>query len=145
MGTFCRKDRNLELGASQRQVSRIEIYNTYAESWRVLPRESLFNDESNIKFGVPAKPFYASNLTSKQAARARAACRAAGIRNATLLDSCILDTTVLSDEKAVKVFVHLPAPRHVIKPGTKGKNNDHDCHCDGRDDRYAGSASLMGW
>jgi hypothetical protein len=110
-----------------------DLYHTYAESWRVPPRESLFTEETTIRFGIPTKPFYASDLTRKEAARALAACKAAGIKNPTLLDSCTLDTTVLNDETAVKVFVQLPPPRHVIKPGTKGKHHDHDCDCDDRD------------
>jgi hypothetical protein len=106
-----------------------DLYHTYAESWRVLPRESLFTGET--KFGVPAKAFYASDLTREQSAHARAACEAAGIKNRTLLDSCILDTTVLHDDTAVKVFVTLSPPHHVIKPGAKG--TDTDCDCDDHD------------
>lgn len=106
-----------------------DLYRTYAESWRVPPRESLFTGET--RFGIPAKPFYSSDLTREQAAHARAACEAAGIKNRTLLDSCILDTTVLHDDTAVKVFVTLEPPRHVIKPGAKG--TDTDCDCDDRD------------
>jgi type II secretory pathway pseudopilin PulG len=106
-----------------------DLYRTYAESWRVPPRESLFTGET--RFGIPAKAFYASDLTRGQAAHAREVCKAAGITNRTFLDSCILDTTVLHDDTAVKVFVDLPLPRHVIKPGAKGKDND--CDCDDRD------------
>jgi len=108
-----------------------DLYGPYAQSWQVPPRESLFNVETTIKFGVAAKPFYSTDLTAQQAAHARTVCEAAGIKNATLLDSCILDTTVLHDDTAAKVFVALPLPRHVIKPGAKGK--DDDCDCDDRD------------
>ncbi len=110
-----------------------DLYHTYAESWRVPPRESLFTGKTGIRFGIPTKPFYSSDLTRQQAAHAVAACKAAGIKNPTLLDSCILDTTVLHDDTAVKVFVNLPLPRHVIKPGAKGKDHDRDCDCDDRD------------
>ncbi len=112
-----------------------DLYGPYAESWRVPPERSLFTEETRIKFGTPSKPFYASDLTQQQSARARAACNKAGIKNWALLDSCILDTTVLNDETAVKVFVHLPPPRHIITPGHKGR--DHDCDCD-KDDREHG-------
>jgi len=106
-----------------------DMYHTYAESWRVRLRESLFTGET--RFGIPAKAFYASDLTREQAAHALKVCKAAGIKNRTLLDSCILDTTVLHDDTAVKVFVDLPLPHHVIKPGAKG--NDNDCDCDDHD------------
>lgn len=105
-----------------------DLYGSYAQSWQVPPRESLFNVETTIKFGVAAKPFYSTDLTTQQAAYARTICEAAGIKNATLLDSCILDTTVLHDDTAVKIFVTLPLPRHVIKPGAKGEDNDCDCN-----------------
>lgn len=108
-----------------------DLYGSYAESWRVPPRESLFTGET--RFGIPAKAFYSTDLTREQAAHARAACEAAGIKNRTLLDSCILDTTVLHDDTAVKVFVDMPPPRHVIKPGAKGKDNDCDCDDHDRD------------
>jgi len=130
----------LELVTSNEVVLRApvlfrDLYHTYAESWRVQPEESLFTEETTIKFGIPTKPFYASDLTPKEAAHALAACKAAGVKNAALLDSCTLDTTVLNDETAVKVFVHLTPPRHVIKPGVHRRNHDHDRDEDGDRDR----------
>jgi hypothetical protein len=103
-----------------------DLYHTYAESWRVSPKESLFTRETSIKFGIPAKPFYASDLTREQSARALAACRAAGVKNPVLLDACTLDTTVLNDKTAVKAFVGAPAPRHVIKPILHRGKQDRD-------------------
>jgi hypothetical protein len=103
-----------------------DLYRSYAESWRVPPKESLFTGES--RFGIPEKAFSAADLTPEQSERALRTCRAAGITNPTLLDSCVLDTTVLNNETAAKVFVTLPPPRHVIKPG--GKVEDYDCDCD---------------
>jgi hypothetical protein len=111
-------------------VSFNDLYHSYAESWRVPPEESLFTGENTIKFGIPTKPFYASDLNRDEAAHALAACKTAGVKNSALLDSCTLDTAVLNDEKAVKVFVHLPPPLHVIKPGAHQRDHDRD---DGRD------------
>jgi len=110
-----------------------DLYGPYAQSWRVPPKESLFTEETTIKFGIPTKPFYASDLTRQQAAKALAVCKAAGVKNAALLDSCTLDTTVLNNDTAAKVFVHLPTPRHVIQPGSHPKRHDHDCDCDDHD------------
>lgn len=112
-----------------------DLYGPYAESWHVPPRQSLFREEGTIKFGVASKPFYSTDLTAQQAAHARAICERAGVKNATLLDSCMIDVTMLNDEAAAKVFVHLPAPVHVIKPGAKGGDHDHDCDCDHDRDR----------
>jgi hypothetical protein len=93
-----------------------DLYQTYGESWRVLPQNSLFTAESRIKPGHPAKPFYSTDLPKEKAARALAACKEAGVKDAVLLDSCVLDTTVLGDKTAVKVFVNANPPKSVIKP-----------------------------
>lgn len=112
-----------------------DLYGPYAESWRVPPRESLFNEEKTIKFGVPAKTFYSTDLTAQQAARARKICRKAGVTNSTFVDSCMVDVTMLNDETAAKVFGHLPAPLHVMKPGAPLKDQDCDCDHDRKHDR----------
>jgi hypothetical protein len=109
-----------------------DLYHRYAESWRVPRGESLFTGETTIHFGIPTKPFYANDLTRQQAAHALAACKGAGVKNPALLDSCALDTTVLNDDTAVKAFVHLPPPRHVIKPVLRRRGHDHD-HDDDHD------------
>jgi von Willebrand factor type D domain len=93
-----------------------DLYHSYAQSWRVNPKESLFTGETRIAFGIPSRPFYAKDLPREKAARALAACKNAGIQEPNLLDSCVLDTTVLADKTAVKVFTMIPAPRHVITP-----------------------------
>lgn len=103
-----------------------DLYHTYAESWRVPPKESLFTRQTSIKFGIPARPFYASDLTREQSARALAACKAAGVKNPALLEACTLDTVVLNDKTAVKAFVGAPAPRHVIKPILHRGKRDRD-------------------
>jgi von Willebrand factor type D domain len=101
-----------------------DLYQTYAESWRVPPKESLFTGET--KSGIPTKLFYAADLTREQSARALAACKAAGVKNPALLDACTLDTTVLNDKMAVKAFVGVPAPRYVIKPILQRGKQDRD-------------------
>jgi hypothetical protein len=45
-----------------------------------------------------------------------AACKAAGIVNQDLLKDCTLDTTVLHDDAAVKVFTTEHEPIRVIRP-----------------------------
>jgi hypothetical protein len=97
-------------------VSFIDLYHTYADSWRVQPNESLFTLETTIRPGIPDKPFFASDLDPQASARALTACKAAGITAKELLESCTLDTAVLNDKKAVNVFIHTPPPLHVIKP-----------------------------
>jgi len=97
-------------------VSFTDLYHTYADSWRVQPNESLFTDPTTITPGIPTEPFFASDLDPKVAATALTACKAAGITVQALLDSCTLDTAVLNDKAAVKVFIHALPPRNVIKP-----------------------------
>jgi hypothetical protein len=45
------------------------------------------------------------HLNPQEFAHARAICTANHIRNKTLLDACTLDTAVLQDEAAAKVFI----------------------------------------
>jgi hypothetical protein len=107
-------------------VSFDNLYHSYAESWRVPREQSLFTEETTIKFGIPTKPFYASDLNRKEAAHALAACKAAGVKNLALLDACTVDTTVLNNGTAVQVFVHLSPPLHVIKPRVRRRDHDRD-------------------
>ncbi|HLW53469.1 MAG TPA: VWD domain-containing protein [Candidatus Angelobacter sp.] len=109
-----------------------DLYGSYAQSWRVPPKESLFAEETGSRFGIPTKPFYASDLTRQQAAKALAVCKTAGIKNPDFLDSCMIDVTMLNDKTAAKVFVHLPTPHHVITPGHR-RPHHRDCDCE--DDR----------
>ena len=98
-----------------------DLYHTYAESWLVPPKESLFTGETSIKFGIPTRPFYAIDLPPAKAARARAVCKTAGVKAPALLDSCTLDVAVLDDKAAAKVFVGAGPPRHVVKPVLREK------------------------
>lgn len=98
-------------------VSFNDLYHKYADSWRVKPKDSLFAERTAIKAGIPSKPFFAKDLDPAAEARAKEACKAAGVTHQDLLEDCTLDATVLDDEKAVKVFVHAPLLlRRVIKP-----------------------------
>jgi hypothetical protein len=97
-------------------VSFNDLYNSYAASWRVQPKDSLFTGPTTIAGGVPTAAFFASNIDPQLAGPALAKCKAAGIVAQDLLESCVLDSVVLNDVKAIKVFVHLPVPIHVIKP-----------------------------
>ena len=111
-----------------------DVYGPYAQSWLVPPEESLFTEEKGSRFGIPTKPFYASDLTRPQAAKAGAVCKAAGIKNADFLDSCMIDVTVLNDKAAANVFAHLPTPHHVITPGHR-RPHHRDCDCEDDRDR----------
>ena len=97
-------------------VAFADLYHAYADSWRVQPSQSLFSEATTIKAGIPNTLFFANQLNSQQFARARAICTANHITNKTLLDACTLDTAVLNDEAAAKVFVTTRPPVHVVKP-----------------------------
>jgi hypothetical protein len=97
-------------------ISFTDLYELYGDSWRVPEGKSLFTEASRIKAGNPSKPFFARDLTAAQSAHAIEVCKAAGITNQELLDSCTLDTAVLNNDKAVKVFTVIRAPIHVIRP-----------------------------
>ncbi|MFJ1267069.1 VWD domain-containing protein [Legionella lytica] len=96
-------------------VSFQDLYNLYGESWRVQPDQMLLESDSMVKAGVPERPFFMSDLRSKEAAQAIAVCKASGIMDAALLEACTLDTAVLGDsEKSVKTYLHANAPREVM-------------------------------
>jgi len=94
-------------------VSFTDLYRRYADSWRVPKDESMICKDMKLETGIPTQPFYASDLDPKQRERALAVCRAAGVKNEALLEACVLDTTVIGNETAAKVFARLPAPRAV--------------------------------
>ncbi|MGH9421124.1 MAG: VWD domain-containing protein, partial [Thermoanaerobaculia bacterium] len=94
-----------------------ELYHSYADSWRVAPRESLLSilcGDGNLEDNFPDKPFYAENLDPKVYERARAICTQAGVRDDTLLDACTLDTAVLG-ETAARVYVRAHPPRAEVR------------------------------
>ncbi len=72
--------------------------------------------DQKIEPGIPEKLFYAKDLDPATFKRAQATCTAAGLKEETALEDCTLDTAVLGDEIAAKVFVHARAPIHVIRP-----------------------------
>jgi hypothetical protein len=93
-----------------------DLYGPYAESWRVDPKESLFTGDTRIRFGIPLKPFYAKDLPRDKAAHAATVCKEAGIKEGDMFDSCVLDTAVIGDKAAAKIFTRIATPKHVIKP-----------------------------
>jgi len=90
------------------------LYHEYADSWRVQAKENVLSPcGSRIAAGIPAKPFYATDLKPEVYKRARATCTANGIKLKALLDACTLDVAVIGRETAAKVFVRLRAVRSV--------------------------------
>jgi len=101
-------------------VSTNDLYQRYARSWLVEPKESLFADQT-VKFAAPARTFFAKDLDPQAFAKARAACTAAGVTDATHLDSCTLDAAVFKNPIAVKAFAHAIIPHITITPVELGK------------------------
>jgi hypothetical protein len=89
-----------------------DLYGQFADSWRVDPAKSLFVELPPAPAGAPKKPLTAEDLDPADKAHALEVCKAAGITNAALLDDCVLDTTVLKDDAAVKVFTKVALPKH---------------------------------
>ena len=101
-------------------VSFDELYHPYADGWRVQPNESLFTEVTDIRPGVPQRPFFANDLNPGERAKALTICRAARVRAPALLEACTLDTAVLKDEAAARGFVNVAPPRAVLKPVWRG-------------------------
>lgn len=93
-----------------------DLYGQFADSWRIAPEHSLFAELPPAIIGVPLRPLTARELDPAAKAHATEVCNAAGVKNEALLEDCILDTTVLKNDLAVKVFTKIRAPRLVIKP-----------------------------
>jgi hypothetical protein len=102
-------------------VSFSDLYNKFGESWRVPVEKTLFTEVTKAIAANPSKPLFAQDLTPAQKAHALAACKAAGIVNQDLLNDCTLDTTVLHDDAAVKVFTTVHEPIHVLRPVTEAR------------------------
>ncbi len=102
----------------QQPVSFKDIYHRYADNLRIRPGESLFGDETQAMFGVPAKPFYANELARGEYESARATCKVAGVVGESLLDACALDIVVLDSPAAAKVFANTIRPASVMHIGS---------------------------
>ena len=92
-----------------------DLYGQFADSWRVDPAKSLFVELPPAQVGAPEKPLTAKDLAPADKAHAIQVCKAAGVTNEALLDDCVLDTTVLKDDAAVKIFTKVAAPKIVIR------------------------------
>lgn len=104
-------------------VSFQDLYHTYADSWRVQPGRSLFGNTRAAMVAIPSQLFHASDLNQQAADVALANCKAEGIANADLLDSCALDTVVLQDKTAARAFVNPLPIRHFLKPIAQRQEN----------------------
>lgn len=102
-----------------------DLYNHYADSWRVSPTESLLSvcGKRNIEAGIPKEPFYAHHLDPNVFKKARAVCTEAGVKEGPLLDACTLDVAVIDKDEAAKVFIDMPEPVSVGVPITTTPGN----------------------
>jgi hypothetical protein len=98
-----------------------DLYHLFGDSWRVTPDESLLSvcdvKGTELEFGNPQKPFFASDLDPKVYERARKVCIAAGVKEEALLDACTLDVVVIGDDRAAQVYVGMPVPVVIGKIG----------------------------
>jgi len=93
-----------------------DLYGQFADSWRVDPAKSLFVELPPAQTGAPEKPLTAADLAPADKAHATQVCKAAGVTNEALLNDCVLDTTVLKDDLAARIFTKVAPPKLVIKP-----------------------------
>jgi hypothetical protein len=105
----------------QQPVSFTDLYRRYGDSWRVPADASLPARlcGGKVENGNPEKPFYANDLNPKDYKQARAICMEAGVKEPVLLDACTLDTAVLGDKAAARVFVRANPPRAVVQLGRR--------------------------
>src|SRR5437016_9132542 len=88
-----------------------EFYNSYAQSWRVSPRQSMLNACGKVaQSGLPTKPFDATDLKPTLAAHTKAICVKAGVRDSTLLDDCMIDVAFTGKASAAKIYTTMSPP-----------------------------------
>lgn len=98
-----------------------QLYHEFADSWRVPERESLLAPcGERVATGTPRAPFYANNLPLQLREHAQRACTAAGVREKSLLEACIIDVAFTGREEAAKVYVGMHAPAAVGRIITSG-------------------------
>jgi hypothetical protein len=116
----------------QQPVSFNDLYYKYGESWRVPTAKSLFTvtavvpagSAGKLLFGPkrpvepsnPTKPLYAPDLDPAGSSHAMKVCKAAGVVDPALLDDCVLDVTVLKDDKAAETYRTSRVPTGVFRP-----------------------------
>jgi hypothetical protein len=96
-------------------ISFTDLYGRYADSWRIAPNQSLLCPGHKIESGKPVAPIYATDLTQSQNSFAQGVCAAAGVKDPTLLEACILDVTVIGSNSAANVFASLTPPVAVMR------------------------------
>lgn len=118
-------DLALRTGAVLKQpLSFAAMYTDFANSWRITQAESLFDyapGESTAGFtnlAFPAQRVTTAMLTSAQRAAGDAACRAAGVTDPALLDSCTLDVGLTGDSTFAASAAAAPPPLSSVPPGT---------------------------
>lgn len=109
-------------GVVYRDPSFQELYRGYGESWRVDRAGSLFDyaagegPESFVDRSYPRSVVTIADLAPDVYAAAHARCAAAGIREASLLEACILDLARTGKGEATWAFGRVADPRAAFRP-----------------------------
>jgi hypothetical protein len=91
-------------------VSFADRYLKFGDSWRVPPSESLLCQDRQVEISNPRAPFCVTDLVPAAREHAQSVCQQAGVKPGPLLDACMLDVTVLGDDRATAAFVNAPPP-----------------------------------
>jgi hypothetical protein len=85
-----------------------DFYGNYVKSWRVSGSQDLLSTCGSAPAATnPASVFYSGNLPPQTEKQAQAACAAAGVKVAALLDACTVDEAVLG-QHATDIYRSLP-------------------------------------
>lgn len=90
-----------------------QLYKEFADSWRVEARKSLFDyayGESTRTFtdrNFPEKVLTLADFTTQQKQEAERVCRAAGVTNSVMLESCMFDVLVTGDRSFANISAYV--------------------------------------
>ena len=106
----------LRSGVALAALATVADLHTFADSWRIAPKESLFRAEGRPVVSGLVKPLTLDDLEAAKRTSARQICVDAGVTGDASLDDCTLDVGATGDKTLANAFVHVAEPKFVMAP-----------------------------
>ncbi|HZD24164.1 MAG TPA: VWD domain-containing protein [Acidimicrobiia bacterium] len=104
-------------------ISTTTLYGPYADSWRISQAESLFDYETGkstetfTDFSFPSGVLTVGDLDPDARALAETICRAAGVSDPIILESCIVDVAITGDSAFTEGAIGVPTVASALGSG----------------------------